>query len=109
MLRGHLLRCSLRSSSSSAEGALSVAEFAPNSATFGLLPLLLFVVDPRPADPVYRSANFGAWLRLPVAVYGQALADNSKISRPRSACSCKLPKPGFFSTVPGSSLRYCRT
>ena len=33
MLRGHLLRCSLRSSSSSAEGALSVAEFAPKSAT----------------------------------------------------------------------------
>ena len=37
MLRGHLLRCSLRSSSS-AEGALSVAEFAPNSATFGVWP-----------------------------------------------------------------------
>ena len=42
MLRGHLLRCSLRSSSSSAEGALSVAEFAPNSATFGLCSLRSF-------------------------------------------------------------------
>ena len=34
LLRGHLLRCSLRSSSLSADGA-SMAEFGPNSAIMG--------------------------------------------------------------------------
>ena len=58
---------------------------------------------------MYRSANFVACLRLAVAIYGQTLPASFTASRPCSARSCKFPKPGFFSTVSGSSLRNCRT